>query len=108
MTDIPFTYILVALLLTILLYAIYRGATDYDKMRSRNSHDTSIHNELSQITSRLLSQDKHKEEELMSAIKRLENVAERLEKATETIERNSNRMANSITILSLLKTIEKL
>lgn len=108
MTDIPLAYILIALLLSILLYAICKGATAYEKIRSRDSHITSIRNDFSQITSRLLSQNKHKDEELLSAIKRLENVAERLEKVTEAIERNSNRMANSITILSLLKTIDKL
>lgn len=108
MTDIPLAYILVTALLSLLLYAICRGAIDYEKRRTCDSNINSIRTDLSQITSRLLSQDKNKDEELLSTIKRLENVAGRLEKAADSIERDSNRIANSVTILSMLRTIDKL
>lgn len=108
MTDLPFACIIIAALLVIMLYAICRGITDYEKRSSCDNNINAIRKDLAQITFRLLSRDKPKDDELLSAIKRLENVAERLENAAQIIERNSDRMANSITILSMLKTIDKL
>lgn len=108
MTDILLALILVATLLSLLLYAICSSVSDYEKRRSSDSDINTIRKNLTQITSRLLSRDKQKDAELQSVVKRLENVAERLEKATEIIERNSDRISNSITILSMLKTIDKL
>ena len=108
MIDIPLAYLLVAALLSLLLYAIYKGVADYEKNNFRDSDINTIRKDLSQITSRLLSQNKQKDLELLSAIKRLENFAIKLEKAMEIIERNSDRISNSITILSMLKTIDKL
>lgn len=111
MTNISWEYMVLVLIFFFMLFMIAKGTADYNKRTMYDGVINTIRIDIANIAPRILAQIGKKstiDPELKEAIRKLENAAEKLEKAAEMIERNSNRLSNATSILSMLKTIEKL
>ena len=108
MINIPLVYAIIILLLILLLWAICCGLSAYEKRNVNEGYFDSIRISISSINSHLLSKEKQTEDETQNLIRKLEHLVDRMEKANERLEKNNERLNRLLTLLSMLKTIEKL
>ena len=108
MINIPLVYAIIILLLILLLWAICSGLSAYEKRNVNEGYFDSIRISISSINSHLLSKEKQTDAETQNLIRKLEHLVDRMEKANEQLEKNNERLNRLLTLLSMLKTIEKL
>lgn len=124
MIEISYSWFFIFVVLLLIIFAFW-GASDRHSIELFNESVETIRKDISGLHSQLSSDitktvsyyhNKNAEikqlsqiiDRMEAAAEKIDKAAERMDRASKTIIRSSNKIANSSSILTMIKTIEKL
>ncbi len=96
------------------MFALLKGASVMQKRELYDESVKSMRNEIRCLFSQLRAEKTDNRQfpdvvaRMEAAADKIEKAADRIERAASAIQRSSNKIANSSSIISMLKTLEKL